>query len=171
MRRWHASPVSTARVGLGIVAIALLGACTTSARTESKLPRSTTTTTTTSSRSGSPTSTTTTAPPTTDTTSTISVVAETNQPPTAKQIAAQVATTHEVDFPDEGFTAELPTTVGDGGAGFLTAVPALRSPSADGHGWLVFFWHNQTFLGWDTDQETWNVGVEAATPRSIQATY
>src|SRR5437764_2593360 len=70
-------------------------------------------------------------------------------PPTASQIATQVARTHETEVPDETFTEGAPVTVADGAGGYLTAVPARRSPSADGHGELVFFWHNRTFLGWD----------------------
>ena len=62
-------------------------------------------------------------------------------------------------------------TVSDGAGGYLTAVPALRNPSADGHGALVFFWHNQTFLGWDTNKETWNVSVRGGGANAIEATY
>jgi hypothetical protein len=62
-------------------------------------------------------------------------------------------------------------TVSDGHGGNLTAVPAGRTPSADGHGWLVFFWDDQTFLRWDTDQETWNVSVTAGGPNAIEASY
>ena len=93
-------------------------------------------------------------------------------PPTEAQIATQLARTHETDVPDETFTGDPPVTVTvpDGTGGSLTAVPARRSPSADGHGWLVFFWHNGTFLGWDTNLETWNVGVRAD-GHTIRATY
>ena len=80
--------------------------------------------------------TTTTVPPTTD------------APPTSQQIAAEIANTHETTDPSEGFIGSLPVTVSDGTGGYLTAVSALRNPSADGHGDLIFFWHNQTFLGW-----------------------
>ncbi|MGO8871746.1 MAG: LppP/LprE family lipoprotein [Acidimicrobiales bacterium] len=62
-------------------------------------------------------------------------------------------------------------TVSDGAGGYLTAVSALRNPSADGHGALVFFWHNQTFLGWDTNKETWNVTVRRGGTNAIEATY
>lgn len=92
-------------------------------------------------------------------------------PPTSQQIAAQIANTHEVAYPNEGFSGGSPVTVSDGTGGYLTAVPAGRTPSADGHGWLVFFWHNQTFLGWDTNKETWNVTVQSEGTNAIQATY
>ena len=62
-------------------------------------------------------------------------------------------------------------TVGDGGGGYFTAVSALRNPSADGHGALIFFWHDQTFLGWDTNEETWNVMVRSNGADAIEATY
>jgi len=91
--------------------------------------------------------------------------------PSAQTIAATIATTHEVTSPNEGFSGGTPVTVGDGHGGSLTAVVAGRTPSADGHGWLVFFWHDGTFLGWDTDQESWNVSVSAHGPDGIQATY
>jgi LppP/LprE lipoprotein len=92
-------------------------------------------------------------------------------PPSAQAIAAVIASTHEVSYPDEGFAGGSPVTVSDGHGGDLTAVAAGRTPSADGHGWLVFFWDDQRFLGWDTDQETWNVSVKAGGPNSIEASY
>ena len=92
-------------------------------------------------------------------------------PPTAAQIDAQLAKTHEAETPGTTFSTGGPAvTVADGAGGYLTAVPALRNPSADGHGWLLFFWHNQTFLGWDTNRETWNVDARAD-GTTIGATY
>ncbi len=91
--------------------------------------------------------------------------------PTSQQVAAQIATTHETADPSEGFVGSPPVTVGDGAGGYLTAVSALRHPSADGHGDLVFFWHNQTFLGWDTNKETWNVSIRGGGTNAIEATY
>jgi hypothetical protein len=97
-------------------------------------------------------------------------------PPTTQQIDTQVARTYEVTDPNEVFTSDnssgsAAVTVGDGDGGYLTAVTARRNPSADGHGWLVFFWHNQRFVGWDTNMETWNVQVHAGGPDSIEAEY
>ncbi len=92
-------------------------------------------------------------------------------PPTGQQIATQLASTHETIGPGEGFVGGPPVTVSDGDGGYLTAVPAGRSPSADGHGWLVFLWHDQRFLGWDTNRESWNVTVRADGMDAIQATY
>jgi len=129
----------------------------TSAPSTTELAVTTTTTTTT----------TTTAPqPTTTTVATTTAAA-----PTAQQITAQIASTHETTDPSEGFVGSSPVTVSDGSGGYLTAVSALRNPSADGHGALIFFWHNQTFLGWDTNEETWNVMVRANGADTIEATY
>jgi hypothetical protein len=97
--------------------------------------------------------------------------ATTAAPPTAQQIAGQIANTHETTDPNEGFVGSSPVTVSDGSGGYFTAVSALRNPSADGHGALIFFWHNQTFLGWDTNKETWNVMVSADGADAIEATY
>jgi hypothetical protein len=111
--------------------------------------------------------TTTTAPELTTTTEAPTTAA----PPTPQQIAAQIGNTYETTDPSEGFIGSSPVTVSDGAGGYLTAVSALRNPSADGHGALIFFWHNQTFLGWDTNEETWNVMVRANGTDVIEATY
>jgi hypothetical protein len=95
----------------------------------------------------------------------------TGAPPTAQQITTQIARTHETVDPSEGFVGSSPVTVSDGSGGYLTAVSALRNPSADGHGSLIYFWHNQTFLGWDTNEESWNVMVRANGADAIEATY
>jgi len=109
----------------------------------------------------------TTAPqPTTTTVATTAVA-----PPTAQQVAGQIANTHETTDPSEGFIGSSPVTVSDGSGRYLTAVSALRNPSADGHGGLIFFWHNQTFLGWDTNEETWNMMVRANSADAVEATY
>ena len=85
-------------------------------------------------------------------------------------MAGQIAKVYERQYPSEGFVGDRLVTVGDGSGGYLTAVEASRYPTADGHGALVFFWHNQTFLGWDTNQESWNVAVSAKSD-AIEATY
>jgi hypothetical protein len=113
--------------------------------------------------------TTTTPQPRTTTTTTTTTIQ--TAPPTAQQITAQITDTHEESDPSENFVGGTPVTVGDGNGGFFTAEPALRNPSADGHGDLIFFWHNQTFLGWDTNKETWDVTVRANGPDTIAATY
>jgi hypothetical protein len=39
--------------------------------------------------------------------------------------------------------------VPDGKGGWITAIPAVRWPTADGYGQYILFWHNQTFVGTD----------------------
>lgn len=132
------------RVGLGAaLSILLLGACGggTASIHESATTATASTTTTTSSA-----------------------------PPTSVQVAAEIAATHQVSDPNEKFAGGHLVTVSDGHGGYLTAVSAARFPG-DGHGMLVFFWHNQTFLGWDTDEETWTVSLSAKGANVIDATY
>ncbi len=53
-------------------------------------------------------------------------------------------------------------TVPDGFGGTLTAVPAVRFPTADGYGQLVLFWHNQTLIGSDRLAKLPNLGEESS---------
>jgi hypothetical protein len=63
-----------------------------------------------------------------------------------------------------------PVTVSDGASGTLTAIIGQRSPSADGKGQLIFFWHDTSFLGWNSDHETLDFGgLSAAGPGQIDA--
>lgn len=56
-------------------------------------------------------------------------------------------------------------TVPDGHGGALTAVPAVRRPTADGLGQYILFWHGKTFLGSDRLAKLPYLGEE-----SLQAT-
>lgn len=58
----------------------------------------------------------------------------------------------------DGRTVVVP----DGHGGWLTAVPAVRWPTADGHGQVVLFWHDRTFLGSETLARLPSLGAEAA---------
>jgi hypothetical protein len=91
--------------------------------------------------------------------------------PNANDIASEMAQTVEVGNPRTNFMPiGNPVTVSDGASGTLTAVIGRRSPSADGKGQLIFFWHDTSFLGWNSDQETLDfVGVSAAGPGQIDA--
>ncbi len=53
-------------------------------------------------------------------------------------------------------------TVPDGAGGTLTAVPAVRSPSADGYGQLVLFWHAGTLIGSDRLARLPSLGEESS---------
>jgi hypothetical protein len=59
--------------------------------------------------------------------------------------------------------------VPDGHGGWLTAIPAVRWPTADGYGQLVLFWHNKTFVGTDALTPLPNLGNEAFTVGVVRA--
>jgi hypothetical protein len=52
-------------------------------------------------------------------------------------------------------------TISDGQGSTLTAVPAVRTPTADGYGQYVLFWHGTTFLGSDRLARLPNLGEES----------
>ncbi len=93
--------------------------------------------------------------------------------PSPSAIARVMATTVEAGDPSEHFApSSAPVTVADGSGGYLTAVIGTRSPSADGYGQLVFFWHGTTFVGWDRSSES--LAIQAITPGkpgAIRVTY
>lgn len=51
--------------------------------------------------------------------------------------------------------------VPDGHGGWITAIPAVRWPTADANGQLVLFWHNRTFVGTSSLAAWPNLGQEA----------
>lgn len=62
--------------------------------------------------------------------------------------------------------------VSDGRGGTLTAAIGVRSITADGHGQLVFFFHGQHFLGWDSNREINSIqDITAVGPRRLDVTY
>ncbi|HET9894011.1 MAG TPA: LppP/LprE family lipoprotein [Streptosporangiaceae bacterium] len=83
--------------------------------------------------------------------------------PTWVQVAGLMARTvqsanHKISFTP--LSAKI--TIKDGkGTGSLTAVIGRRTPSADGTGQAVFFWHNGTFIGFDSTAE--KIGVDSVT--------
>ena len=73
--------------------------------------------------------------------------------PSRAQIDAVMKRTVEVRDRSVHFATlgrPIEVTVGDGKGGSLTAVLGTRSPTADGYGQLVFFWHNGRFIGWNS---------------------
>lgn len=73
-------------------------------------------------------------------------------------IDATLKSTVEVTSPNEGFTVTTPPVViSDGKAGTITAVVGTRTPSADGLGQVVFFFHNNDFIGVDSNIESFQV--------------
>jgi hypothetical protein len=72
--------------------------------------------------------------------------------------------TTEVGIPGTHFVPiSRRVVVSDGHGGSLTAVIGGRTPSADGYGQLVFFFHNQSFLGWDENHEA--ISIASIRPR------
>jgi hypothetical protein len=68
--------------------------------------------------------------------------------------------------------------VPDGHGGWITAIPAVRWPTADAYGQLVLFWHNRTFVGtsslaaWpDLGQEAVQVAIVRAGVNTIVVKY
>ena len=60
----------------------------------------------------------------------------------------------------------------DGAGGEIRAIVGIRTPTADGKGQLVFFFHDRSFIGWDASQEAISVlHLEAAGPRAFKVTY
>lgn len=74
-----------------------------------------------------------------------------------------MARTVEVDDPKIHFAPPVPgeepnlVSVSDGKGGWLTASVGRRTPSADGYGQLVFFFHNDDFVGWDSKYESTSI--------------
>jgi hypothetical protein len=79
--------------------------------------------------------------------------------PGVVEIGNQMSATVEASDHTEHFTPFTePLTIRDGrGTGTVTAILGVRYPTADAHGQLVFFWHGNHFLGWDTNYESLTV--------------
>lgn len=93
--------------------------------------------------------------------------------PSSKQITDVMFRTVLVDLPGEHFypSGQL-TTTSDGSGGKLTAKVGTSLPSIDGDGQLVFFFHNNRFVGWDSKVENMSIlQVQTYGPRHFQVTY
>jgi hypothetical protein len=64
-----------------------------------------------------------------------------------------------------------PVTASDRNGGTLTAVIGQRTPSADGHGQLVFFWQGNRFIGWDAEIEAMSITKVAGGNGYFTVTY
>jgi hypothetical protein len=97
----------------------------------------------------------------------------TSSSPYPQFVTSAMTRTVEVDLPGEHFIPSGdPVSTPDGAGGTLQAIVGIRTPTADGKGQLVFFFHNNAFVGWDADREALSVlGIEAAGPRSFKVTY
>jgi hypothetical protein len=107
----------------------------------------------------------------TSTTTSTSVPA-TSGGPTPEDVAATMRHTTLEDDPDQYFVPfDTPITISDGAGGTLTAIIGGHVNSADGGGQLVFFWHNDAFLGWDKDHEGFKVSVQAGDGAAFRVSY
>lgn len=87
-------------------------------------------------------------------------------------VAAMTATTEDTD-PTTHFAAPgKPVVVSDSKGGTLTAVVGMRYPTADGYGQLVFFFHNDQFIGVSTPKEANQIlSVKPGGPKAFDVTY
>jgi hypothetical protein len=92
---------------------------------------------------------------------------------TTQGLAAVMARTVPTDNPsNEHFVPTgVSLAVPDGVSGQLTAAVGVRSGTGDGGGQVVFFWHDGTFIGWNSNHQSFKLGIEAAGTASIQVTY
>jgi hypothetical protein len=96
-----------------------------------------------------------------------------SRPPSTTQIARVMWRTVLVREPMEHFyPSSEPATISDGSGGNLTAEVGTNLPSTDGDGQLVFFWHNNRFVGWDSSVESMTVlQLQSVGPGHFRVTY
>ena len=99
--------------------------------------------------------------------------AATGDAPTWAQVTGVMSRTVETSAPTVTFTPVGPMTSSpDGkGTGTITAVVGQRTPSGDGSGQVVFLWHNDTFIGYDSQAEKVGVTAVAATAGGFTVSY
>jgi hypothetical protein len=93
--------------------------------------------------------------------------------PSIREISFELNRTVEIADKTTHFSANSqPVTVSDGAGGWLTAVIGVRFPTADGKGQLAFFWHNATFIGFDTHTESNQInGISASGVSTFAVQY
>jgi hypothetical protein len=94
--------------------------------------------------------------------------------PSSSEIEAVMARTVFNVEPDAHFIpipGLEPTTVSDGAGGTLTAVTGVLSSTVDGKGHLVFFWHNDGFVGWSLDHRVFTAEVKSNGDTAIEVDY
>ncbi len=87
--------------------------------------------------------------------------------PSDWQIVKELETAYETGTHDPFVPVAGPFTVPDGHGGYLTLVEGLRSPSVDGQGRQLFFWHNNQFAGMWQIYELGQVGAIQVEGRDI----
>jgi hypothetical protein len=91
--------------------------------------------------------------------------------PSQDAINAELSRTVEVNNPSISFTSDETITSSDGNGGWITAIHGTRNPSADGYGQLIFFWHNEQFIGYDAAYESNHSNILYAEPGCIVVSY
>jgi hypothetical protein len=91
--------------------------------------------------------------------------------PSQGEINAELSGTVEVNNPPISFTSDETITSSDGNGGWITSVHGTRNPSADGYGQLIFFWHNEQFIGCDAAYESSHSNILYAKPGYIVVSY
>jgi hypothetical protein len=90
--------------------------------------------------------------------------------PTLAAIRAVLHNAHELGTPSEHLSLMgKPVTVSDGAGGTLTAVAAVRFPTADGYGQYVLFWHDATLVGSQNLTPLPRLGPEAVQLRIVRS--
>jgi hypothetical protein len=93
------------------------------------------------------------------------------QAPSTDQINKIMASTVEQDKTTYFIASSSPITVSDGAGGWITAVLGARHPSADGYGYLTFFWHNTDFIGYDATYEAMSSWIVSSGTGYITVSY
>lgn len=94
--------------------------------------------------------------------------------PSASEIGQVMASASEVNDSTEHFTlAGQPVSVQMPNGDTVTAAIGMRSPTADGYGQVVFFFHNHQFVGLDSNVEKAEIKSIAPSPSGtgFQVTY
>lgn len=92
--------------------------------------------------------------------------------PDQATIQSAMNRTVEVANPSEHFTpVGTPVSVSGRNGGTLTALIGQRTPNADAHGQLVFFWQGNRFLGWDAETEAMSITKITGGTGYFQVTY
>jgi hypothetical protein len=102
------------------------------------------------------------------------------QPPTTSsgnpalsqyEIVLEMSRTVEASDPSVSFLPDKTITTSDGNGGWITAVHGTRNPSADGYGQLIFFWHNNQFIGWDATYTSISTDIAGFGPGYFVISY
>jgi hypothetical protein len=100
-----------------------------------------------------------------------SSIASASGGPADAAIADVMRRTVPDDAPSQHFEPSERLTIPDGDGGTITAIVGIPVPTADAGGQVTFFWHNDQFLGWNANHETYKMSVSAAGPGAFALVY